>query len=75
MRSPYNLGFFLSRALPRVDAPVVSTSNVLPCWLGVTLKSWLVSDSWGSSPCSSADSCNDAVEIFLFLEDAFLGDS
>ena len=28
------MGFLLSRALRRVDAPVVSTSNVPPCRLG-----------------------------------------
>ena len=68
---PFRLLF--SQALRRVDAQVVSNSNVLPCCLGAALKSWLVSESWSSSPCTSADPCDDAVESFLCLGDPFLG--
>ena len=58
----------------RVDASSVTITNGFPCCLNVALESWLLSESWGLAPCSSADAWEDAVDSFLFLGDLFLGD-
>ena len=72
--SPYRVGFFLSLALRRDDASSVTITNGFPRCLKVALESLLLSESWGSAPCSFADAWEDAVESFLFLGDPFLGD-
>ena len=74
VRSPYRCGFFLSLALRRVDGSSVTITNGFPCCLNVALESYVLSESWGSAPFSSADAWEDAVESFLFLGDPFLGD-